>query len=99
RRSLALFAVLVVAGSVLAACGGDDDGGSGRGSGGSASGGSGAKDQPLEGTEWILDQESSGLTPVPTAVVTAQFSSDGRLTGNAGCNNYTSSYETDGSDM
>lgn len=100
RRSLALFAVLVVAGSVLAACGGDDDGG---GSGGASSGGSGggkdAPSQPLEGTEWILDQEASGLSVAPAAVVTAQFSSDGRLTGNAGCNNYTTSYETDGSAM
>jgi heat shock protein HslJ len=98
RRSLALLAVLVVAGSVLTACG-SDDGGGGRGSGGSSSGGSGGKAQPLEGTEWILDQEASGLTPVPAAVVTAQFSSDGRLTGNAGCNNYSTSYEADGSDL
>jgi len=98
RRSLALFALLVVAGSVLVACGGDDGGGGG-GSGGASAGKSGAQDQPLEGTEWILDQEASGLTPVPAAVVTAQFSSDGRLTGNAGCNNYTTSYQIDGSDM
>ncbi len=100
RRSLALLAVLVVSGSVLTACGDDGGGGSAGGSGGSGgSRGSGGKAQPLEGTEWILDQEASGLTPVPAAVVTAQFSSDGQLTGKAGCNNYSTSYEVDGSDM
>lgn len=97
RRTWVLVVVVVLAGSVLAACGGDDDGRSG---GGASSGGGGAADQPLEGTQWILDQQATKLTVVtPEAVVSAQFSSDGTLTGNSGCNRYTTSYAVKGSSM
>lgn len=102
RRSLVLVTVLVVAGAGLAACGGDDGGGgsgTGSGSGATQDSGGGATDANLVGTEWILDQERSGLTPVPTAVVTAQFSSDGSLTGNSGCNQYRTPYTVVGSRM
>jgi len=102
RRTWVLVVVVVLAGSVLAACGGDDDGGgSGRtGGGGSPSGGGGAADQPLEGTRWVLDQQATRLTFVePSAVVTAQFSSDGTFSGNGGCNQYNGSYSTSGSKM
>lgn len=91
---------MLVAGSVLAACGGDggDDADGGRPGGGSSSDGSGVRDQPLEGTEWILDQEASRFANATSAaVVTAQFGADGRLTGNGGCNDYFTSYEVDGS--
>ena len=96
---------MVVAGSVLASCGGDDgDGRTNRGgggtSGGGASGGGTGADQPLEGTQWILDQKATKLTvAIPSAVVTAQFSSDGSLTGNSGCNQYNTTYTTSGSKM
>lgn len=105
RRTLVLLAVVVVAGSVLAACGGSDDGPpsgmetttTAKRTGG---GGGGGKDQPLEGTQWVLDQQATKLTVVtPAAVVNAQFSSDGRISGNGGCNQYSGSYETSGSKM
>ncbi|MBM3658199.1 MAG: META domain-containing protein [Actinobacteria bacterium] len=100
RRTWVLVVVVVLAGSVLAACGGDDDGGSGRSGGGASSGGGGSADQPLEGTQWILDQQATKLTVVvPSAVVTAQFSSDGRVSGNGGCNQYGGSYSISGSKM
>jgi heat shock protein HslJ len=94
RRSLALLAVVLVAGSVLSSCGGDDDGG--RSDGGSSSG---SEDQRFEGTEWILDQAESGFETPTAAVVTAQFGADGRLSGNGGCNDYSTSYEVDGSEL
>jgi len=100
RRTWVLVVVAMVAGSLLAACGGDDDGGSGRAGGGSSSGGSGKADQPLEGTEWILDQRATKLTTVtPSAVINAQFSSDGTLSGSSGCNRYNASYSVEGSSM
>lgn len=101
RRSLVLVALLVLAGSVVTACGGDDDGGTRRGGGGSSGGsGGGAADRPLEGTQWVLDQRATRLTAVVrSAVVTAQFSSDGSLVGNSGCNRYTTTYTTSGSKM
>ena len=85
-----LLPVLLVAGVGLAACGGDDDGGSG----GAASGGAGAN---LVGTEWFVDQAASGLAVVPAAVASAQFSSDGTLAGNDGCNRYSTTYTAVGS--
>ena len=98
RRTWVLLTVVALAGSLLAACGGDDDGGSGGG--GASGGGGGAADQPLEGTQWILDQQATRLTVVtPSAVVTAQFSSDGSLTGTSGCNRYNASYTVKGSSM
>ena len=98
RRTWVLLTVVVLAGSLLAACGGDDDGGSGGG--GASGGGGGAADQPLEGTQWILDQQATRLTVVtPSAVVSAQFSSDGSLTGTSGCNRYNASYTVKGSSM
>lgn len=100
RRTLVLLSVLVVAGSVLVACGGDDGGGGTSGGGGASSGGGSGKDQPLEGTQWVLDQQATRLTVVtPSAVVTAQFSSDGSLTGTSGCNRYNASYTVKGSSM
>lgn len=103
RRSLVLVTVLLVAGAGLAACGGDDGDSGGRsdGSGGSGgasgAGGAGGADANLVGTEWVLDQDASGLTPVPAAVVTAQFSSDGSLSGSSGCNRYSTTYTVVGS--
>lgn len=97
---MVLLVLVVVAGAVLVACGGDDgDGNRPRrdGSTGGRAGGSTA-DRPLEGTQWVLDQEASRLTAVtPAAVVTAQFSSDGTLAGSSGCNRYSTTYTTSGS--
>jgi len=102
RRSLILLTVLVVAGAGFAACGGGDDdpARSGSGSGaGSGTGGSGAADANLVGTQWVLDQAASGITPAAAATATAQFSSDGSLTGNGGCNGFNTRYRTDGSSL
>jgi heat shock protein HslJ len=100
RRSLVLIALLVVTATVVTACGGDDDGGSRRRGGGGSSSGGGSAGQPLEGTQWVLDQRATNLTVVaPAAVVTAQFASDGRLSGNGGCNQYNSTYSTSGAKL
>jgi heat shock protein HslJ len=99
RRSLVLVALLALAGSVVTACG-DDDGGGNSGGGSSSGSGGRVADRPLEGTQWVLDQRATRLTVVaPSAVVTAQFSSDGSLTGNSGCNRYNTTYTTSGSKM
>lgn len=99
RRSylpFAVLAVLVTMAALVTACGGDDDGGTRP----RREGSSGGADQPLEGTEWVLDQRSSRVGSAGrTAVVTAQFSSDGTLTGDGGCNRYNTTYTTAGSTM
>lgn len=89
RRSLIAVTVVVLLVGGAAACGGDDDGSPG-------SSGSGTR-EPLVGTQWVLDPRASGLPRVATsAVVTAQFSRDGRLSGHSGCNAYTTTYRVTG---
>ena len=53
----------------------------------------------LRANEWVLDQEASNLGTAPTGAVTARFGGDGALTGNGGCNDYSTSYEVDGSSL
>lgn len=94
RRAVSPIAVVLAAGAVLAACG-DDGGGDGEGRG--RLGRATVKDVPLEGTQWVLDQEATALETVARNVtVTARFA-DGTLSGNAGCNSYTTSYSASGS--
>lgn len=87
HRSLVVVVLVALAGSLVSACGGgDDDRPVPR------------SDQPLEGTQWILDQTASRLVATASsAVVTAQFSSDGSLAGTSGCNRYATTYSVDGS--
>ncbi len=54
---------------------------------------------PLEGTEWVLatyaDADGALVGTTPGAEPTAVFA-NGSLVGNAGCNDFTTSYELDG---
>jgi len=55
-----------------------------------------APQNPLANTNWQL-QSANGTQLVPSGVsVTAFFGADGSLTGNAGCNNYTTAYIVNG---
>lgn len=58
---------------------------------------------PLEGTSWecITFAAGGGVQnpPLPTAAITAEFSEDGKMTGNTGVNSYSTSYETDGATL
>lgn len=58
---------------------------------------------PLEGTSWecITFAAGGGVQnpPLPTAPITAEFSEDGKMTGNASVNSYTTAYETDGAQL
>jgi heat shock protein HslJ len=85
RRSLVLVALvtltLVAAGATPAAAGSGED----------------PVEQPFVGTVWILDQRASRLGAIaPSVSVTAQFAADGRLTGNDGCNLYSTTFTSQG---
>jgi heat shock protein HslJ len=57
-----------------------------------------SEDRPLEGTAWVLSgiaQEEAMVSTWVDAEITAEFAA-GQVTGNAGCNSYFASYETDG---
>ena len=55
---------------------------------------------PLTGTEWTLESSSQDGESVSSVIagttVTATFSPDGNVTGNAGCNSYGAGYVLDG---
>ncbi|KAF1076173.1 hypothetical protein MKMG_01544 [Methanogenium sp. MK-MG] len=55
-----------------------------------------AVDQNLNGTEWLLTGYNNGaggfVSVVTGTSVTAAFSEDGTMSGNAGCNSYSGSY-------
>jgi len=57
----------------------------------------------LAGTSWTLDSyldENGTLVPVlPGTEVTAAFSTDGKVTGSAGCNYYGGDYQIDGTTL
>ena len=56
--------------------------------------------QALEGSSWEVIGYNNGKGGVVSVVIgteiTADFGEDGQLTGNASCNNYFASYETEG---
>jgi heat shock protein HslJ len=54
---------------------------------------------PLVGTYWVLTDGVSLGVPLAGTTVTAQFGADGRLSGNSGCNSYSTSYTTKGSKL
>ena len=60
-----------------------------------------AQSNSLAGTGWIVTGYNNGKQAVVSVMagteLTANFGGDGRLTGSAGCNDYTASYQTDGS--
>ena len=55
---------------------------------------------PLTGTTWLMTFYYDGKGAVVSALlgtkITAVFGEDGKISGSAGCNNYTASYEVDG---
>lgn len=58
--------------------------------------GCGGDDVGLSAQTWTL-VEVGGEAAVATAVATLTFAEDGTLSGNSGCNSFTTSYEVDGS--
>lgn len=76
----------LVLGLLLVACGCDD----GEGDGGS--------DDPssLEGTAWVLE-EGIDVSGWEESRPTLELDSDGRISGNGGCNRFGAGYELDGS--
>jgi heat shock protein HslJ len=92
-RRVAIVLPLVLVASAFSACGGDDDGT------GSSDGGT-QDPAALEGESWILTQmlTAGGQTQIVDVGVNASF--DGStISGNAGCNSYSASYEADGSQI
>lgn len=59
-----------------------------------------AVDQGLAGTTWDVIAYNNGKEAVVSVIngtqITAAFDAEGQISGNAGCNNYFASYETDG---
>jgi len=55
--------------------------------------------QSLEGTSWTVIGYNNGKGGVVSVIIgseiTASFGEDDKITGNAGCNNYSAGYETD----
>jgi heat shock protein HslJ len=60
-----------------------------------------AQSSDLAGTSWIVTGYNNGKQAVVSVAagteLTANFGADGKLSGSAGCNNYTASYQTEGS--
>jgi heat shock protein HslJ len=54
----------------------------------------------LGGTSWLVTSSNNGKQAVVSTVIetklTANFGTDGKLSGSAGCNNYMASYEVSG---
>lgn len=59
-----------------------------------------AQSTVLAGTSWIVTGYNNGKQAVVSVMagteLTANFGADGKLTGSAGCNNYTAGYQTEG---
>jgi heat shock protein HslJ len=52
----------------------------------------------LEGPAWALSAQPALGSPLDGIVVTARFE-DGMMSGESGCNTYTTSYEVDGTSL
>lgn len=57
-----------------------------------------ADELPLVGTLWQM-QSHQGNDALPGTEVTAVFAADGSLSGNSGCNNFSTSYTVDGNSL
>lgn len=103
RSKMMLFAIAVafVAG-LSAGCGGDAGGDDGRGSeapGGKTAAPSVSLPAELLDTTWRLDAFGTvgDEDPVlPDAEATLAFNANGQVTGSTGCNNFSTTYVTDG---
>ena len=60
-------------------------------------------DQSLEGSSWQVISYNNGKEAVVSIIIgseiTANFGEDGQLTGNAGCNQYSAPYKTEGDNI
>jgi heat shock protein HslJ len=60
-------------------------------------------DQSLDGSSWQVISYNNGKEAVVSVIIgseiTANFGEDGQLIGNAGCNNYSAQYETQGDNI
>lgn len=59
---------------------------------------SSASSQDLTGSFWLLG-ELKGAPPTAGTTITAQFDASGRISGSSGCNNYSTTYEINGSQL
>jgi heat shock protein HslJ len=84
------FALVVLL--VLGGC--DTDGGDDA----TAASPTGAPSVSLEGPTWALSSEPTPGSPLDGIVVTARFK-DGTMSGESGCNTYTTSYAVDGNSL
>ena len=61
------------------------------------------KPLPLVGTAWVMSAVNNGqeavTSPLAEVQVTAAFGADGKVSGSAGCNTYTGSYQVEGEKM
>ncbi|MCO6451902.1 MAG: META domain-containing protein [Caldilineales bacterium] len=57
-----------------------------------------AESMPLVGANWTLSSMYEA-TLLPDVTITAEFKSDGQLSGHGGCNNYGASYTVDGKNL
>lgn len=92
RRVLPGVALIAAAALALAACTG----------GASPSAESAGAGTPLEGTAWQLTDyvgPEGGTLSVPEEVAASATFTDGKMAGNAGCNQYTAAYTLDGAQM
>ena len=54
--------------------------------------------QDLTGNIWLLS-ELNGQAPITGTAITAEFDEDDRVAGSSGCNNYSTSYTVDGTQL
>jgi len=90
-RPLALVGVMGIIALGAAAC--SDDSGSS-----SKSGSKPASGTPLVGTNWVLSSGDALGVPITGVSVSIRFGSDGRVSGESGCNSYNGAYKTSGTD-
>jgi heat shock protein HslJ len=58
----------------------------------------GSQGGEITGKVWVLDG-LNGKPPVPGALISAEFTADGKVSGTAGCNRYSGSYTVTGSSI
>lgn len=89
--------IVVLCAVALAASSCSDDGGSSDG-GSSGTDGTTTAAVPLEGTNWVLTDQSDLGVPLGDVAVTAHFTSD-TVSGSSGCNGYEMGIARDGSKL
>ncbi len=88
-RRASLIAAVVFAACTIAACGsGDED----------SAGGPGRSGGDLAGSQWLLDTAALGVSGAADVSSWIRFDAD-RVAGDDGCNQFSGSYEADGSQL